>query len=258
MKKLITAAITIAACAALCAPVWPQTGAGEKVPTAEVKMRTTPICAEVLAEQEQSAMSIISPEMPANPQAEKEDAAVNKTGTIPEPTKASEQGAQPIAAEVNVLVPMSTAPATSPSDADPYHTDVYPENVYSEELIYDADGNLIGKTITIPTEFGSDVIWIDGRAYYDLPGFGLIEWSGPGQRTEAYTMYESGVKVGIMGGEDKAPANHPASASQPDDWPEPTGEVIDQTINTVPERSCIFRQHLNTESGGFEHQNGNT
>lgn len=21
---------------------------------------------------------------------------------------------------------------------------------------------------------------------------------------------------------------------------------------------CIFRQHLNTESGGFEHQNGNT
>lgn len=63
-----------------------------------------------------------------------------------------------------------------PSSTDPYHTDVYPENVYSEELFYDADGNLIGKTITLSTESGANTIWIDGRAYYDILGFGLVEW----------------------------------------------------------------------------------
>lgn len=111
-----------------------------------------------------------------------------------------------------------------------------PNNVYSEELIYNGDGVLIGKTITIPTAFGPDTIWIDGRAYYDVPGFGLIEWSGPNQCTEDYIMYESGVKVGIMGGEDETPAPT-ATHSQPQDWPEPTGEVIDQTISGAPTRS---------------------
>lgn len=131
---------------------------------------------------------------------------------------------------------MPTPHSAPPAVADPYHTDVYPNNVYSEELIYDKGGNLIGKTTTIPTEFGPDTIWIDGRAFYDVPGFGLVEWSGPGQRTEDYTMYESGVKVGIMGGEDEAPS-HRALTTPPPDWPEPTGEVIDQTVNTKPERN---------------------
>lgn len=49
-------------------------------------------------------------------------------------------------------------------------------------------------------------------------------------------MYESGVKVGIMGNEDEAPART-AAAVQPETCPEPTGEVIDQTINEVPERN---------------------
>ena len=125
------------------------------------------------------------------------------------------------------------APSTA---ADPYHTDIYPNNVYSEELIYDADGNLIGKTTTYPTAFGPDTIWIDGHAYYDVPGFGLIEWGGPNQRTEDYTMYENGNKVGIMGGEDYAPA-------QPEESSEPIGEVVDQTVNTAPECSNTPPDH---------------
>jgi len=120
--------------------------------------------------------------------------------------------------------------------SDPYRTDVYPNNVYSEEYLYDVEGNLIGKTTTIPTAFGPDAIWIDGRAYYDVPGFGLIEWSGPGSVTEDYTMYENGNKVGIMGDEDETPA-HISTPVQPDDQQEPTGEVIDQSINGVPEKS---------------------
>ncbi|MEG2013141.1 MAG: hypothetical protein RR063_08050 [Anaerovoracaceae bacterium] len=79
------------------------------------------------------------------------------------------------------------------ASADPYRTDVYPNKVYSEELLYDETGNLIGKTVTIPTAFGPDTVWIDGHAYYDVPGFGLVEWSGPGQQGEAYNMCESGI-----------------------------------------------------------------
>ena len=49
-------------------------------------------------------------------------------------------------------------------------------------------------------------------------------------------MYENGNKVGIMGGEDEAPA---ITSTQPklEDWPDLTGEVIDQSINAVPEKS---------------------
>ena len=49
-------------------------------------------------------------------------------------------------------------------------------------------------------------------------------------------MYENGNKVGIMGGEDEAQMQSP-SVAQPEEQPESTGEVIDQTINTAPKRS---------------------
>lgn len=161
----------------------------------------------------------------------------NKGTTIP--TVSNTEDASPAAKETfkSAAAPKATqiAAAATSSD-DPYHTDVYPENVYSEEYLYDADGNLIGKTITYPTAFGPDTIWIGGHAYYDIPGFGLIEWSGPGSVTEDYTMYENGNKVGIMGGE----AENTATATpkkQPDEQQDLTGTVIDQTINVVPEKN---------------------
>ena len=164
--------------------------------------------------------------------AEKENQSENnapaikpETASAPEPAKAPQ-----------LEIPTVATSAAS-SSTDPYHTDIYPNNVYSEKYLYDAEGNLIGKTTTIPTAFGPDVIWINGRAYYDVPGFDLMEWSGPGQRTEDYTMYESGVKVGIMGGEDKTSEKSSTPAAQPEDCPKPTGEVIDQTISEVPERN---------------------
>lgn len=162
-------------------------------------------------------------------------AELNSTPPISQRT---EEKPELIAVEVDTSTPAPPAPPASATTADPYHTDVYPNNVYSEELIYNGDGEFIGKTITIPTDFGSDAIWIDDRAYYNVPGFGLIEWGGPSQRTEDYTMYESGVKAGIMGGEDEAPART-ATHSQPQDWPEPVGEVIDQTLRDAPTRSSM-------------------
>jgi hypothetical protein len=231
MKKLIAIAVIIAACATLCAPVCPRASAGKEVPAAAVEMRITPVCADILQEQMKPA---VQPETTAERMTGKEESPVAETCSVPVSIEAQESDCQPIKSDTEVLMPLTqSASAVS----DPYHTDVYPENVYSEELIYDADGNLLGKTTTIPTEFGPDTIWIDGQAYYDLPGFGLVEWSGPSQRTEDYTMYENGNKVGIMGDEDESSANRSAFVSQHNDWPEPTGEVIDQTINTAAERN---------------------
>lgn len=161
--------------------------------------------------------------------AEKEEPTTASV-TVDEPSPVIQE--TPAAPSAAIPAPQNSVPAS----ADPYHTDVYPNNVYSEELIYDADGNLIGKTITYPTALGSDTIWIDGRAYYDLSGFGLVEWGGPSQRTEDYTMYESGVKVGIMGGEDEAPTNG-APSNHSIEPPVPIEETIDQSVNVRPERN---------------------
>lgn len=218
MKRIIAAAVIIAACGALCALVWPQSTTGEKVPTESVASAVSAV----------GAKSTPVPETESIIMAEKE-----KQLEIDAPVITPETAHAPAPAEA----PKPAIPAATTTDSsDPYHTDIYPNNVYSEEYLYDAEGNLIGKTTTIPTAFGPDAIWINGRACYDVPGFGLVEWSGPGQCTEAYNMYESGVKVGIMGDEDEAPART-AAAAQPETCPEPTGEVIDQTINEVPERN---------------------
>ena len=213
----------IAACTALCALVWPQTDAGKEVP-AEVAVSAMPVVGAESTPPSETAYAV--PEAEPVILTEKETQFEADTSAITQD-----------AAPAPDLAPKPAIPATTAADnSDPYHTNIYPNNVYSEEYLYDAEGNLIGKTTTIPTAFGPDAIGINGRANYDVPGFGLVEWSGPGQCTEAYNMYESGVKVGIMGDEDEVSARS-AAAFQPETCPEPTGEVIDQTINEVPERN---------------------
>jgi hypothetical protein len=229
MKKLIKTAVIIAACAGLCAGVWPRDGTGKEVPaepvksaaSAELPTMSAPACA--LPIEDAALQATISTE---------EESRVTTATTVSNTANAS-PAAKEAFKSTAAAEPMPTAATFSD---DPYHTDVYPKNVYSEEYLYDADGNLIGKTITYPTAFGPDTIWIGGHAYYDIPGFGLIEWSGPGSVTEDYTMYENGNKVGIMGGE----AENTATATpkkQPDEQQDLTGTVIDQTINVVPEKN---------------------
>lgn len=48
-------------------------------------------------------------------------------------------------------------------------------------------------------------------------------------------MYESGVKVGILGNEDKTPAVT-STTTPAEEQPDPAGEDIDQTVSTVPNR----------------------
>lgn len=231
MKKLIKTAVIITACVGLCVGVWPRNDASMEVPAEPAKSAMSAKLPTVAAPA--CAMPVEGASLQATISTE-EESRVTTTTTVSNTAEAS-----PAAEETlqSAATPKSTpATAATTSSDDPYHTDVYPENVYSEKLLYNADGELIGKTITYPTAFGSDAIWIDGRAYYDIPGFGLIEWSGPSSVTEDYTMYENGNKVGIMGGEAENAATA-APKKQPDEQPKPTGEVIDQTINAVPEKN---------------------
>ena len=167
-----------------------------------------------------------------------ETAEKEKTATVTASERMPTSEAEPAVTAVELPAPPQTivSQTTPSSSTDPYHTDIYPENVYSEKYEYDAEGNLIGKTTTYPTAFDPDTIWIDGKAYGNVPGFGLVAWGGPSSGTEDYTMYENGNKVGIMGGENETSA-HASSPAQPEDWPEPTGEVVDQTLAEAPQRN---------------------
>lgn len=232
MKKALVTAIVITMCAALCVDVWPQNDLSEKVPA---ETQQTDTSTEYTKFQTAGNKSLAMP------------VAVGTATQTPEKGEAPEAHKMPtvetalLTAESTLesitpaLEPVSVPQATPATMADPYHTDVYPENVYSEKYLYDADGSLIGKAVTYPTEFGPDTVWIKGHAYYDVPGFGLVEWSGPNTRIEDYTMYESGVKVGIMGDEDKTPATT-SKTTLAEEQPDPASVVIDQTVSTVPSR----------------------
>jgi len=232
MKKALVTAIAITMCTALCAGVWPQNGLSGKVPAEEQKADASAEYTKIQTAGNKS-LAMPVPVGTATQTPEKGGAQeALKTPTVETALLIAESTLESITL---ALEPVSVPQATPATMADPYHTNVYPENVYSEKYLYDADGSLIGKAVTYPTEFGPDTVWIDGHAYYDVPGFGLVEWSGPNTRIEDYTMYESGVKVGIMGDEDKTPATT-SKTTLAEEQPDPAGVVIDQTISTVPSR----------------------
>ena len=155
MKKMLIGAVTIATCVALCATVWPQTGAGEEARQEAHVSATAAAVAELVEPPEEPVVTTMVESI--EPSAEKEDAAAAAENTD---TPAVELAA----------APAQSAPSTA---ADPYHTQIYPNNVYSEEYLYDSEGKLIGKKITYPTAFGSDTIWIDVHAYYAASSRGV-------------------------------------------------------------------------------------
>ena len=195
MKKLLIGTVTITACVALCAAVWPRPTMAENVPT----QAQSPAVGTVIEAQEAETETVSLSVDEAKPE------PVTTSADEQEPPEAvSIQPEEPPDEQIitPAHTPAPTTPAQEPSpqshSSDPYRTDIYPNNVYSEELIYDEDGNLLRKVTTFPATFGPDTVWVDGRAYYNVPGFGLIEWSGPSTVIVDYTMYENGNKVGIM------------------------------------------------------------
>lgn len=137
MKKIIAAAAIFAACEALCASVWPQSGTGEKVP-AEIAVGAiygekadTSVTPKAIPNTLMSDTVPMTAEKANRPEY---DAPTEILAKIFEPVPTASQQAA-----------VAAATAVITDNPDPYHTDVYPENVYSEEYLYNADGNLIGE-----------------------------------------------------------------------------------------------------------------
>lgn len=83
------------------------------------------------------------------------------------------------------------------------------------------------------SESNPGAIKSDGyKKYTWVPGFGWVEGGGENTVIYAEDMYENGNKIGSMGGDPE-----PAPTVAHIDQSEPTEEVIDQTINAVPEKS---------------------
>ncbi|MEG0598076.1 MAG: hypothetical protein RR502_08530, partial [Oscillospiraceae bacterium] len=151
MKK-----VTILLCALLLVGVGiagTRQEAGQEVENTPLVIAHDPLCvaAEMPTAMPQSTTVPITDSSPVD------ESAVQTSDSLPKI-----EAAIPAAPEAKT--PLQPAQSASGASADPYHTDVYPNNVYSEELLYDETGNLIGKTVTIPTAFGPDTVWIDGRA----------------------------------------------------------------------------------------------
>ncbi|MGI5935331.1 MAG: hypothetical protein ACOX7I_00770 [Oscillospiraceae bacterium] len=209
-KPLATILAIIAACTALCAPVWLRSGADEKVPawieppgvrqesdsvsecriTAQRydhELLLTPMRLEDFestASDEVSPKEESSPVVEAPPGSDKIETVNALTGPPLEPEK-----------------PLNEMPASVPDSTPARETT------------------------------------IDGKPFVWVQGFGYIESGGSGEITYAEDMYESGVKIGIMGSEGVSPPR--ANATPSAELPEQIGEVIDQTINETPQKNSM-------------------
>ena len=173
MKKLLTAAILLATCASLCAAVWSRNGEAETISSDTVMSTTAP----TETPEPQTVCLAQNSELTETAEEEKAPAILASATPVYIPEETPMPEAEPVvsAAELPATTQTSASQTPPSNSTDPYHTDIYPENIYSEELIYDTEGNLIGKTTTYPTAFGPDTVWIDGKAYGNVPDFGLVE-----------------------------------------------------------------------------------
>lgn len=126
MKKLIAATLTIAACAVLCVGLWPR----------------NPESAELVARPPQTELYVelvlITAPAPITTAAvttEKEETPARNVTPPPEPICTPEEKIKVTAAEPVTPSPTAQVQTPPPTSADPYYTDIYPNNVYSEELI---------------------------------------------------------------------------------------------------------------------------
>lgn len=253
MKKQIIAGVTVTACVALCAAVWPRSAEVEGLPAEPAKAAVT---AEIEARSAEIPQILLYADTPA-PEAE----AVAESEPPKTEITAEKETEQP--------VPTQTAHSTEAiaSSSEPRNGDVRVAN--GEKQIYllgfgwikDEGGGSVGTTVGNPGDEltgnkvgimrgtvgsdgdinkmvgimgGSDASdnsnlapgtkkYIGGVLHIWVPGFGYVPHSGDNVVTYAEDMYESGVKIGIMGG-DECPSS--ALSSAPVEQPEPTGDVI--------------------------------
>ena len=162
MKKFIMATV-IAACIALCAAVWPQSGAVEETPA-------PPPTPTVYAEE--AAVAELKTEAETTPPAEKE-----------------KEAGPPAESPTEIPVEQEPMPIEAPA---------VPEVHPTPEMTSEATPDPAPEPTSEPPADQTTVESQTGDMVY-VPGFGWIENQGPNHADYAADMYENGNKIGIMG-----------------------------------------------------------
>jgi len=169
-KKLLAAALAIAACAALWGAVCPRNASDVKVPAADQVTSTA-----ATAQEEHTGAIPLSA-------AEKEHAPAEETNP-PLPTEAPEPApvmaeTQPPAAPLKETATPEVKPAQAPQPAQ----SPQPEQPQPSAVPAPGERSAAG-----------------GRAQVWVPGFGWVEDGGGNVCTYAEDLYENGNKIGSMG-----------------------------------------------------------
>lgn len=217
MRKQIIAVISIIACVALCAAVWPRSTEVGDLPAEPVK---TSVNAEIEAHSEAMLQILLSADAPA---LEVEDVVESEPLTTEITTEK----------ETEKPVPVQTTQQVKPtaSSSEPHSGDV--RVIDGEKQIYllgfgwlKDEGANIGTTVGNPGDelTGHKVgIIMGGGATVGSDGDINKQVGIMGGCTVAEDMYENGHKIGIIGADGSAPS----SASPPTyTEPEITGDII--------------------------------
>ena len=175
-KKLLAAVLAIAACAALCGAVCPQSASGGKVSAFDQVTSTA-----AAAQEEHTGAIPLSTAEEEYAQSEETSSPLPTDAPVPEPTLTEPQ--PPAAPAKETATPESKPAQTS----DPTATAPQPaQSLQPEQPQPSADpapGERSGGSKT--------QVWV--------PGFGWVEDGGENVCTYAEDLYENGNKIGSMG-----------------------------------------------------------
>lgn len=163
-KKLLTAALAIAACAALWGAVWLQNASGGKVPASDQVTSTAAVAQEEHAPAEET-----SPPLPTE-------------ALIPEPALTEPQ--PPATPAKETATPESKPAQTS----DPTVAAPQPAQTSQPEQPQPSADPAPGEQSVA-----------GGKAHVWVPGFGWVDDGGGNVCTYAADLYENGNKIGSMG-----------------------------------------------------------
>lgn len=176
-KKLLTAALAIAACAALWGAVCPRNTSGGKVPAADQVTSTA-----ATAQEEHTGAIPLS--------ADAEEYAQSEETSSPLPTDAPVSPPAPTEPQPPAAPPKETAmPEVKPAQA-PEPTTAAPQPAQSPPPKQPQP-----SAVPAPGERSA----ASGKAQVWVPGFGWVEDGGGNVCTYAADLYENGNKIGSMG-----------------------------------------------------------
>lgn len=255
MKKQIIAGIAVIAGVALCTTVWPQSAEVEDLPAEQAK---NAVSAEIETRPEEVPHIFISadiPEYKTEPVAESEPEVTEITTEKETEKPASTQTAQAVKRTVSFTEPRNGDVRVVDGEKQVYLLGfgwIKDEGSGSVGTMVGNPGDQLtghkvgimggGTTVDgkgdinkmVGVMGGGDAPanndpapgtkkYIDGVLHVWMPGFGYVLHSGDNVATYAEDMYKSGVKIGIMGG-DECPSGE--TTTSPTEQPEPTGDVI--------------------------------